>query len=520
MVYYTFSDAITKAGTVNKFKVVQRERVPQPFMASESQTEPPGYNVRLISSTPLATPTKDMLQQVHHLTSQPDHAEATLQKTGGSGSNQQVRKEATLQKTRGSGSNQQVRNEATLQKTGGSGSNQQVRKEVEADQNEPKAQARMQQMPHDTHPGYFPGTSSSQGMYAYRPGYESVNSYTAGGYTADMIPQRLTSTQNQSSGALYPSSTIQTPHGTQYQPIFPRTAAGQQYINELVSAGLSYPSQMSSLPSSRDLQYSRGTNHPEHPPHYFSSSIGCGPYCEFRYHPGRDLTFPNHHLHRGENQHEGNQNSERENAHLQDLEEIPTRDENVPHTKTCKSSTDRKVQFEAVEKVSEGVSTGTDIGSIASTGTQTEELMGDSRKVHDKEDLMENFKNVQDRDNPLGSSGKSEEKYDGVDEVDDNLRSPKGKKKIPNEPPHYQSPRTKTNQMRTLQYLIRELRSVPGVTKDREVGRIIGEIEDTFNILVPGLTSLDWQMELDLAMHPLRNETSQLRRSGALWLAN
>ena len=76
---------------------------------------------------------------------------------------------------------------------------------------------------------------------------------------------------------------------------------------------------------------------------------------------------------------------------------------------------------------------------------------------------------------------------------------------------------TARSHLHTLSYLLKELKTVSGIaghsaTGQGEIGRLVGEMEQTVSSLLPGVTTLSWQTEIDLAMLPLRSENAQLRR--------
>ena len=76
---------------------------------------------------------------------------------------------------------------------------------------------------------------------------------------------------------------------------------------------------------------------------------------------------------------------------------------------------------------------------------------------------------------------------------------------------------TARSHLHTLSYLLKELKTVSDIaghsaTGHGEIGRLVGEMEQTVSSLLPGVTTLSWQTEIDLAMLPLRSENAQLRR--------
>ena len=74
------------------------------------------------------------------------------------------------------------------------------------------------------------------------------------------------------------------------------------------------------------------------------------------------------------------------------------------------------------------------------------------------------------------------------------------------------SPADTKSQVRTLQYLFGELRSVANMSGDREIKRLLTDMEKVLVSLTPGLSSSTLSTEIDLAMQPLRSENAQLRR--------
>ncbi|KFP31414.1 Coiled-coil domain-containing protein 14, partial [Colius striatus] len=75
-----------------------------------------------------------------------------------------------------------------------------------------------------------------------------------------------------------------------------------------------------------------------------------------------------------------------------------------------------------------------------------------------------------------------------------------------------ESPEETAHRVKTVKYLLRELRSLITDQDDSEMLRLMSEIEDCISLLPAVMGSMNKQAEIALALQPLRSENAQLRR--------
>ncbi|XP_056010334.1 uncharacterized protein LOC130051762 isoform X2 [Ostrea edulis] len=66
--------------------------------------------------------------------------------------------------------------------------------------------------------------------------------------------------------------------------------------------------------------------------------------------------------------------------------------------------------------------------------------------------------------------------------------------------------------MKKLRYCLNELKECGKINKDKEIKRLVKEVEDTLEIIPQLKSTFSLQAEIDLAIQPLRSENAQLRR--------